>query len=270
MRAGQPVPPWDSSRRWGRLHEGHAALIERARRDRDLVVVSIFVNPLQFDDPDDLARYPADREADLRLCRALDVDAVWVPSVDQMFPPDAAAGLAAARAGGRPVRGRLAPGPLRRGAEGGPSLLFDVTGPCAAYFGEKDAQQLFLVRRMVESEGLPVAIIACPTVREPDGLARSSRNALLTPEERDQAGCLFLGLSEAASFAQAGERDAHVIAAVVAREVGATPLARLDYVAVVDDDTFLPLDVLEPGVQARALVAARFPSARLIDNLVLP
>jgi len=146
--------------------------------------------------------------------------------------------------------------------------LFDVTGPCRAYFGEKDAQQLFLVRRMVEELGLPVTIAPCPTVREPDGLAHSSRNARLDAEERDQAGCLFLALSEAAALARAGEADAAILVAAMAREIGATPLARLDYAAVVGEDTFGPITHVDRP--ARAIVAARFPSARLIDNLRLP
>ena len=146
--------------------------------------------------------------------------------------------------------------------------LFDVVGPSAAYFGDKDAQQLFLVRRMVERLALPVTLVACPTVREPDGLALSSRNAYLSSEEREQAGCLFLALSEAAELSRAGERNPAVLVAAMAREVGATPLAVLDYAAVVDEDTFEPPTAL--GGPARALIAARFPSARLIDNLRLP
>jgi pantoate--beta-alanine ligase len=146
--------------------------------------------------------------------------------------------------------------------------LLDVAGPCAAYFGEKDAQQLFLVRRMVQELGLPDEIVGCATVREPDGLARSSRNAYLSPAERDQAGCLFLGLSEAAALARAGEREAPVLVATIAREVGATPLARLEYAAVVDEATYEPVERIDRP--ARAIGAARFPSARLIDNLALP
>jgi pantoate--beta-alanine ligase len=146
--------------------------------------------------------------------------------------------------------------------------LFDVAGPCTAFFGEKDAQQLFLVRRMVEERDLPVTVIACPTVRAPDGLALSSRNARLEAEEREQAGCLFLALSEAAALARAGETDPSILVAAMAREIGATPLARLDYAAVVGEETFEPVPRLDqPG---RAIVAARFPSARLIDNLRLP
>jgi pantoate--beta-alanine ligase len=123
---------------------------------------------------------------------------------------------------------------------------------------------------MIDLEHLPVDIVACPTVREPDGLALSSRNSRLSPEEREQAGCLFLALSEAAELVGRGERDPRVLVAAMAREIGATPLARLDYAAVVDDRTFSALERLEPGMPGRALVAARFPSVRLIDNLRLP
>jgi pantoate--beta-alanine ligase len=147
--------------------------------------------------------------------------------------------------------------------------LFSVAGPCAAYFGQKDAQQLFLIRRLIAWEpALDVEVVACPTVREPDGLAMSSRNRSLTPEEREQAACLFLALSEAAEAARGGERDARVLVALMAREIGGTPLASLDYAAVVDEGSFTPVDRVERP--ARALVAARFPSARLIDNLALP
>ena len=253
----------------GGLHEGHDSLIERARAERDHVVVSIFVNPLQFDDPDDLTRYPIDRERDLARCRQLGVDTVWMPSAEQMYPPGEH--LASPQPG--PV-GELFEGASRPGHFAGVLTvvhrLFDVTGPCAATFGQKDAQQAFLVRRMVAEERLPVEIVDCPTVREPDGLARSSRNALLNSDEREQAGCLFLGLSEAATLARAGEADAHALVAAIAREVGATPLAQLDYAVVVDDATFMPIDSIDQGLRARALVAARFPSARLIDNLLLP
>jgi pantoate--beta-alanine ligase len=147
--------------------------------------------------------------------------------------------------------------------------LFDLTGPCRAYFGEKDAQQLFLVRRMVERDGLPIEVVPSPTVREPDGLACSSRNVRLGPEERAQAGCLFLALTEAAALARAGEGDPAVIVAAMAREIGATPLARLDYAAVVLEASFTPAARLG-GEPTRAIVAARFPSARLIDTLRLP
>jgi len=253
----------------GALHDGHLSLIRRAVGERDSAVVSIFVNPRQFSDPDDLQRYPRDEPRDLAICEELGVDVVWAPPQDEMYPP----GTEVPAPDPGPV-GNLFEGVSRPGHFAGVLTavhrLLEVIGACAAYFGEKDAQQLFLVRRMVTAERLPADIVACPTVRDHDGLALSSRNALLSEEEREQAGCLFLGLSEAAALVRQGERDAHVLRAAIAREVGATPPARLDYADVVDDATFMPVARLEPGVGARAIVAARFPSARLIDNLSLP
>ena len=251
----------------GSLHEGHASLIRRARDESARVVVSIFVNPAQFAPGEDLATYPRDEEGDLEVCRRLGVDVVWAPSEEEVYPPGVA--LAEPDPGpiGETFEGAARPGHLR-GVLKVVHRLFDVTGPCRAYFGEKDAQQLFLVRRMVEQMRLPVTIVPCPTVREPDGLAFSSRNARLGPEERDQAGCLFLALSEAAALARGGETDAAIVIASMAREIGATPLARLDYAAVVGDGTFEPITRIDGP--SRAIVAARFPSARLIDNLRLP
>jgi pantoate--beta-alanine ligase len=252
----------------GALHEGHRSLIRTARRDSERVLVSIFVNPLQFGDNEDLERYPRDEARDTEVCGSEGVDAVWAPPVEEVYP----LGASLARPEPGDV-GDLYEGAARPGHFAGVlqvvHRLFDVVGPCDAYFGEKDAQQLFLVRRMVEREpSLRVRIIPCPTVRERDGLALASRNAYLTPEEREQAGCLFLALTEAAERARAGERRANVLVAVMAREIGATPLARLDYAAVVDEETFEPIGVLDRP--ARAIVAARFPSARLLDNLLLP
>ena len=253
----------------GALHGGHRSLIERARREHSTVVVSIFVNPRQFADPADLEAYPRDERRDLEACEELGVDLVWAPSTEQMFPPGVDLPAPSPGPVGRRYEGESRPGHFE-GVLSVVHRLFAVTGRCAAYFGEKDAQQLFLVRRMVELEGLPVEVVACPTIREPDGLAMSSRNERLSGDEREQAGCLFLALGEAAGLARVGERDPRVLVAAMAREIGATPLARLDYAAVVDDRTFEPTDRLGPGVAARALVAARFPSARLIDNLRLP
>lgn len=253
----------------GALHDGHLSLIRRARHHHPTVVVSIFVNPRQFSDPADLEAYPRNEERDLSLCEAQGVDVVWAPPVDQVYPP----GIDLHRPDPGPV-GRTFEGASRPGHFEGVLMvvhrLFDVTGPCSAYFGEKDAQQLFLIRRMVSSEALPVEVVSCPTMRAPDGLALSSRNARLTPDERDQASCLFLALSEAAALSRRGERDPDVLVATMAREVGATPLARLDYAAVVSDRAFTPVDRLEPGTPTRALIAARFGSVRLSDNLLLP
>lgn len=252
----------------GALHDGHRALLRSARRRTDRLAVSIFVNPMQFEDPGDLARYPRDDSRDLAMCEAEGADLVWTPPVEEVYP----LGVELPHPNPGQV-GDLYEGAARPGHFAGVLLvvhrLFDVVGPCTAFFGEKDAQQLFLVRRMTEGEpALGVTIVGCPTQRERDGLARSSRNAALSPEEREQASCLFLALTEAAERARSGERDTNTLVAVMAREIGATPLARLDYAAVVDEATFEPIGVADRP--ARAIVAARFPSARLIDNVALP
>jgi len=251
----------------GAFHDGHASLMRRAREERDAIVVSIFVNPLQFGDSADLAAYPRDEERDLVIAEGLSVDLVFAPSTREMYP------------NGQP-RVTVDPGPLAERFEGVSrpghlrgvatvvAKLFHAVGPCFAYFGEKDAQQLALVRRLAADLSFAVEVVPCPTVREPDGLAMSSRNSRLTPAQREAAGCLFLALSEAAELAKGGERDAAKLVAAMAREIGATPEARLDYAAVVDELTFE--EVREIVGPARAVVAARFGETRLIDNLLLP
>lgn len=253
----------------GALHEGHMSLIRRARDRNATLVVSIFVNPMQFADPADLEGYPRDEERDLALCDAEGVDVVWAPALEQVYPT----GVELPQPDPGPV-GRTFEGASRRGHfEGVLAVvhrLFDVNGPCSAYFGEKDAQQLFLIRRMVAAEALPVEVVGCPTVRTADGLALSSRNARLSQDERERATCLFLALTEAAALSRRGERDPKVLVATMAREIGATPLVRLDHAAVVSDLDFAPVDRLDGAVPVRALVAARIASARLSDNLLLP
>ena len=253
----------------GAMHAGHGSLISRARSERDRVVVSIFVNPLQFDRDADLVAYPRDERSDLEACERLGVDAVFAPGVDEMYP------------GGEP-QVTVDPGPLGERLEGASrpghfrgvatvvAKLFHAVGPCAAYFGEKDAQQLAVIRRMVGDLSIPVEVVPCQTVREPGGLALSSRNERLTAEQRDAASCLFAGLAAAAELSRSGERDAARLVAAIAREVGATPQARLEYAAVVDDETFEEVASLDDVDRARALVAAWFGEVRLIDNLTLP
>ena len=251
----------------GAFHVGHASLIRRAREECDAVVVSVFVNPLQFGSPEDLAAYPRDEARDLGIAEGLGVDLVFAPSVEEMYP------------GGEPEV-TIDPGPMAdrlegmsrpghfRGVATVVAKLFHVAGRCRAYFGEKDAQQLAVVRRMVRDLSFPVEIVACPTVRDADGLAMSSRNARLTPEQREAAVCLFLALSEAAEMVRAGEADVGTLVRAMVRRVEETPHAFLDYAAVVDDETFE--EVREVARPARALIAARFGGTRLIDNLLLP
>lgn len=251
----------------GSLHAGHTSLIGRAQEEARRVLVTIFVNPAQFGPDEDLASYPRDEARDLDICERSGVDAVWAPPIEEVYPDGVLLPEPDPGPVGDTFEGAARPGHFH-GVLKVVHRLFDVTGPSRAVFGQKDAQQVFLVRRMVRQEGLPVAIVPVPTVRESDGLACSSRNARLSVEEREQAGCLFLALSEAAGLARAGERETAVLVAAMAREIGATPMARPDYVAVVRDDTFEAITRVDGP--ARALVAVRFPSARLIDNLLLP
>jgi pantoate--beta-alanine ligase len=251
----------------GAFHEGHASLMRRAREERDLVVVSIFVNPIQFGDASDLAAYPQDEARDLRRAERLGVDVVFAPPVEEMYPDGEPAVTVDPGPLGERLEGASRPGHFR-GVATVVAKLFHAVGSCRSYFGEKDAQQLAVIRRMVRDLSFPVEIVGCPTVREPDGLAMSSRNARLSPERREAACCLFLALAEAAELARGGERDGAKLIAAMAREIGATPQARLDYAVVVDEETFE--EVREISGPARALVAARFGEVRLIDNLPLP
>jgi pantoate--beta-alanine ligase len=250
----------------GALHAGHRSLIARAREECGLVAVSIFVNPLQFGPSEDLASYPRDPERDVALLERAGVDVAFTPSADEMYPS------------GRPDV-TVDPGPIGERLEGASrpghfrgvctvvAKLFGLVGPSRAYFGEKDAQQLAVVRRMVADLDLPVEVVPCPTARERDGLAVSSRNARLSPEERQAAVCLYESLARAAWLVEGGERDVGVLKAEMAKRVGMEPLARLDYVAVVDEDTFEEVDRLRG--RSRALIAAHIGSTRLIDNVPL-
>jgi pantoate--beta-alanine ligase len=217
----------------GAFHDGHVSLIRRARDERDAVVVSIFVNPLQFGPGEDLSRYPRDEERDLSMAGELGVDVVFAPTIEEMYPAGQPAVTVDPGPLGDRLEGAVRPGHFR-GVATVVAKLFEVVGPSTAYFGEKDAQQLAVIRRMVRDLSFPIDVVGCPTVREFDGLAMSSRNAYLSPVQREAAGCLFLALSEAAEMARGGERDAARLVAAMAREIGATPEAGIDYAAVVD------------------------------------
>lgn len=250
----------------GALHPGHSSLLARAREDADLVAASIFVNPLQFGPTEDLATYPRDMDRDLAACEKEGVDLVFAPEAKEMYPEGK-------------TQVTVDPGPLGERLEGAARLghfrgvctvvakLFGIVGPCRAYFGEKDAQQLAVIRRMVADLDLPVEVVGCPTVREDDGLALSSRNSYLSEEERRAATCLYEALARAAWLVDGGERDAAVVKAELAKRIGAERLARIEYVAVVDERTFEDVDTIAGPV--RALVAAQVGPARLIDNLLL-
>jgi pantoate--beta-alanine ligase len=251
----------------GALHQGHGRLLKSARDECGFVAMSIFVNPLQFDSQSDLDTYPRRLQADSAVAAALGCDLVFAPEEAEMYPAGRSEVTVDPGPLGDRLEGRSRPGHFR-GVLTVVAKLFSLAGPCRAYFGEKDAQQLELVRRMVEDLNEPVTVVGCPTVREIDGLALSSRNMLLSPVERRAAPVLFEALSTAAGLARKGERSADVIRATIARHIGAEPLARLDYVAVVDDSSWEEAAEIEGP--ARALVAARFGAVRLIDNLLLP
>ena len=250
----------------GALHAGHLSLVRRAKQERDTVAVSIFVNPTQFAPAEDFAAYPRDLDRDLALARAEGVDVVFAPGVDEMYPDGEPQVTVDPGPLGDRLEGAARPGHFR-GVLTVVGKLFHLAGPVTAYFGEKDAQQLALVRRMVRDLSVPVEIVGCPIVREPDGLAMSSRNAYLSPEERTAATCLSRGVRAAADLVAGGERDAEAVAAAVREVVRAEPLADLDYAVVVDEDTFAEVGRIERP--ARALVAARVGAPRLIDNALL-
>jgi pantoate--beta-alanine ligase len=250
----------------GFFHEGHLSLMRRAREERGFVVVSIFVNPLQFGPGEDFEAYPRDPDRDLATAEAEGVDLVFAPEVDEVYPgglPDVTVDPGPL---GERLEGASRPGHFR-GVATVVAKLFHLVGPSAAYFGEKDAQQLAVIRRMVQDLSFPAAVVGCPIVREPDGLALSSRNVYLSAEERAAATCLFRALQEAQASAAAGEREAKALRGRMEEVIGAEPLADLDYAAVVDEDTFEEVDLLDRP--ARALVAARVGKPRLIDNLRL-
>jgi len=251
----------------GALHQGHGRLLKQARAECGFVAMSIFVNPLQFSETEDLEAYPRRPERDKAVAGSLGCDLLFGPSVGEMYPNgEPQVTVDPGPLGGR-LEGRSRPGHFR-GVLTAVAKLLNLTGPCRAYFGEKDAQQLALIDRMVQEIDVPVEVVGCPTVREIDGLALSSRNELLSPEHRRAAPVLFEALSDAVTLARQGERQGDVLRAEMARRIGAEPLARLDYVAVVDDETWEEVAVIGP--QARALVAASFGPIRLIDNLLLP
>ena len=241
----------------GALHAGHMSLVDAARRENGVVVVSVFVNPLQFGPGEDLDRYPRDWERDRRLLEEAEVDAVYRPSVETMYPPEATTRV---RVGGVTdgLEGAARPGHFE-GVATVVTKLFTAVEPDRAYFGQKDAQQVAVVKRLVEDLDLGVDVRVMTTVREQDGLALSSRNAYLSPQERKASAALSGGLREAASAYMAGERDLVKIQARLAERLAAEPLIELEYAELVDPATFR-----KPGTLA--VVAARVGKTRLIDN----
>jgi len=250
----------------GYLHEGHASLMRAAASECDVAVASIFVNPLQFAANEDLSTYPRDLERDLSLCDSSGVAHVLAPSVDEMYPGGPVLTTVTVTQITRRFEGAVRPEHFA-GVATVVAKLFSIVGPCRAYFGEKDFQQLAMVRRLAADLSLPVTVIGCPTVREDDGLAMSSRNVYLTTPQRAAAPLIRQALVAAASAAAAAGATVASVESVVADAVAASPEAQLDYVALVDART------LEPAVSVagnqRLVVAARFGRTRLLDNIAI-
>jgi pantoate--beta-alanine ligase len=246
----------------GALHAGHMRLVDTARRENDVVVVSVFVNPLQFGPNEDLARYPRDWKRDLAMLAEAEVDAVYRPSVEEMYPPGATTRV---RLDGvsEPLEGAARPGHFE-GVATVVTKLFAAVEPDRAYFGQKDAQQVAVVRRLSLDLDLGVEIRAVPTVRESDGLALSSRNVYLDPDERRAAASLSAALRQAAAAYAEGERDPARLRGILHARVGAEPLVKLDYAELVNPETFEPATFQKPGTLA--VIAARLGKTRLIDN----
>jgi pantoate--beta-alanine ligase len=250
----------------GALHEGHLSLVRRARAECDHVGVSIFVNPAQFGPHEDLAAYPRDLERDLKLLEPLGVDVVWTPTPDIVYPPGFQTWVTVEQVS-QPLEGKHRPGHFR-GVATVVAKLFNAFTPDKAYFGQKDAQQVVVIRQMARDLDFPLEIVVCPTVREPDGLALSSRNVYLDPAERKAATVLYRALSAAQAQYDAGERDADMLRAAMSSTLATEPLAREEYVSAADPETLAELERVEKGVLLS--MAVRIGKTRLIDNFLLP
>ncbi len=249
----------------GYLHEGHMSLVRRARAENDVVIVTIFVNPTQFGPNEDLAAYPRDLPRDLSLLDEAGVDLVFVPSDREMYPPGFQTYVSVQELT-RSLEGAARPGHFR-GVTTVVAKLFNLTRPDRAYFGQKDAQQVRVIRQMVADLNFDLEVVVCPIVRDEDGLALSSRNNYLSPEERAAAPVLYRALRAAEARYLAGEQRAEVLRTTMREVLAAEPLAEVEYVSVADLDTLAELDRVERG--ALASMAVRVGPARLIDNLIL-
>ena len=249
----------------GYLHEGHQSLIARSVAENDRTVVSDFVNPIQFGPTEDLATYPRDIERDAALCESTGANLIFHPEADEMYAPDFCTyvdmdhltkGLCGKT---RPIH--------FRGVCTVVSKLFHIVQPDRAYFGQKDAQQLAVIRRMVRDLNMPLTIVGCPIIREEDGLAKSSRNTYLSAEERKAALCLSRGLNKGTAAVEAGETDAEKVKAIITAEIEAEPLSRIDYVEIVDWNNLEPVSSTEGSILAA--VAVYIGKTRLIDNFII-
>jgi pantoate--beta-alanine ligase len=248
----------------GALHAGHRRLMDVARGECDVVIVSVFVNPLQFDRPDDLEQYPRTLENDVDVCAAGGVDMVFAPSMSEMYPSDPVCVIEVGRVADH-LCGRFRPGHFR-GVATVVMKLMEITQADQAYFGEKDAQQLAVVRRLVEDFNVPIAIVGVPTVREPDGLALSSRNQRLSADERRAAPVLYRALKVAEQLIRSGDGDVAQVEAAARQVIEDERAVRLEYLQIVEPREMQPVDRIDgPVIAAGAIWVG---STRLIDNVI--
>jgi len=262
-RWADPQLSWGLVPTMGYLHEGHISLVERARQENDRVGVSIFVNPTQFNDPKDLAVYPRNLERDLAMLQAAGADLIWTPTPEQVYPPEYQTYITVETVT-QVLEGAARPGHFR-GVATVVAKLFNVFQPHRAYFGQKDAQQVAVIKRMVQDLNFNLTVISCPTLREADGLAMSSRTVNLTPEARQQATCLYQALSAAKAAFEQGERSANHLRQMMTVVIQAAPLARIDYISITHPDTLMELETLEQT--ALFSMAVFLDKVRLIDNM---
>lgn len=249
----------------GALHQGHLKLISRAREESDLVVVSIFVNPTQFGPSEDFGRYPRDLAGDEGKCQRVGCDIVFIPSIEDIYP-DAFGTYVDVEGLNELWEGAARPGHFR-GVATVVLKLLNIVQPHSAYFGLKDYQQLKIIQKMVRELDLQVDIVPCPTVRDPDGLAMSSRNAHLSTEERKAATVLFRTLELARDCVEAGEKNAKALSGLLREHISSEPLADIDYVAIADPETLQPVETIVADVVA--LLSVRIGTTRLIDNTLI-
>jgi pantoate--beta-alanine ligase len=249
----------------GFLHEGHLALVRRAKAENSVVAVSIYVNPTQFGPREDFGAYPRDLDRDLGLLRKEGTDIVFVPLDDEMYPPGFSSWVDVEKVT-EPLEGATRSGHFR-GVATVVAKLFNIVQPTRAYFGQKDAQQAVVIKRMVTDLDMSLEVVIVPTVRERDGLAMSSRNVYLSPKERQAATVLFKALMLARQLRKAGEKDAEKIRRQMTECIRKEPLARIDYVSIADTERLEELDLLERP--ALASLAVKIGKTRLIDNILL-
>ena len=250
----------------GALHEGHIALVKEARQAADVVVVSIFVNPVQFNDKGDLLRYPRDLTADAATLAEFEVDYIFAPEESEIYP-DGFSTYVYVEGVSEGLEGASRPGHFR-GVATVVTILFNTVRPDLAFFGQKDAQQVAVIRRMTVDLGFETEIVVVPTVREESGLAMSSRNANLSADEREKAAVIFKGLREAKLAFRNGTRNASELIEIVLQTIEAEPLARIDYIAAVDAGNLEPVEKIEDN-EIILSAAVYFGKIRLIDNVIL-